>query len=390
MKLSLAELEDQIRFILPQIIQFRHDLHRIPELAGKEFKTSAMIREKLAPLGLEILPPVVGTDVIAFLNREKHGNLTLRADIDALPVEEDDKTCPYRSTHPGFMHACGHDGHTATLYGAALVLSGLKEEIPVSLRFLFQPGEEALHMAADVLAAGGLSKPEPDFILGLHNWPNEPFGAINTKPGILMAAAVHFKIILHGKSGHGSLPHLANNPIDCAADILCETRAIIPQDCVLSFCQCVSGTSGNNIPDTALLQGTLRFLDLKKGEKFLEDFKRTVLTICDRRGIRCELDAPLGYLPLVNRPEDYEKVRALLADTLPEGAYTELPAHVMSSEDFSWYLQKYHGLFAHLGSANTTAPLHSSKYDFNDELLFAGIRYFCLTALQANKLIDIS
>jgi len=385
--ISVAELESRIRKILPLVVDFRHQLHQIPELGGEEKKTSAAIREKLAPLGLDVQAPFVGTDVVALLNKEKKGNLTLRADMDGLPVEEADRNCPYRSQHPGRMHACGHDGHMAMLYGAALVLSQLKDEVPTSVRFLFQPGEEFRHMAQDVLAKGALLNPEPDFIIGIHNWPHVPFGAICTKPGILMAATVHFKIVLHGKSGHGSLPHLANNPIDCAADILVESRAIIPPDCVLSFCQCASGTNTNNIPDDAILQGTMRFLDFETGRKLIADFESVVSRITSRRKVRYEFTAPLGYAPVINRPEDFEKVQNILSKNLPANGFYKLPAHVMSGEDFSWYLQKYHGIFVQLGNGETTPSLHATQYDFNDETLFYGIRFFCLMALNGDKLL---
>ena len=170
--ITIEELNEKIAAVLPEVREFRHSLHRIPEIAGREFKTAERIREALAQLGLEVRKPYLKTDVTAILNAGKPKNLTLRADIDALPVEEPDNGCPYRSTHPGMMHACGHDGHAAMLYGAALILSALRDQVPCSVRFLFQPGEEMACLAKDLMDNGALLDPEPDFITGLHSWPN--------------------------------------------------------------------------------------------------------------------------------------------------------------------------------------------------------------------------
>ena len=379
--MTQEELERKIAEILPRVKEFRHVLHQIPELAGQEFKTAARIREALAPLGLEVRKPYLKTDVTAILNAGRPKNLTLRADIDALPVEEPDNGCPYRSTHPGMMHACGHDGHAAMVYGAALVLSELRDRVPCSVRFLFQPGEEMACLAKDLMDNGALLDPEPDFITGLHSWPKEPYGKICTRPGTLMAAAGFFRIMLHGKGGHGSLPHLANNPIDCATELMTSCRAIVPEGCVLTFCACNTGTNNIIIPADMELKGTVRFLEAEKGRKMVADFEKTVREICSRRGIGCDFSCPVPYLPVVNRAEDYEKVRRIVTENCGEEAFFELPEHTMSSEDFCWYLQKYHGVFCHIGSGDSV-QLHSNQFDFNDDLLPVGMRYFCLLAFE--------
>ena len=211
--IGIDELNARIEAIVPEVAAFRHSLHRIPELAGDEWKTSEAIRARLAPLNLEVEKPFLKTDVIAFLNRDRKPNLTLRADMDALPLEESDKECPYCSLHPGRMHACGHDGHVAMLYGAAKILSECREEVPCSVRFLFQPGEEMACMARALLESGALDHPEPDFITGLHIWPGELRGRICTKPGVLMAAAGFFPDCSAGQggtrqsAGSGEKPH---------------------------------------------------------------------------------------------------------------------------------------------------------------------------------------
>ena len=379
--ISLDELNEYIAAVLPEVTEFRHALHRIPEIAGQEFQTSALIRQKLETLSLEIRKPYLKTDVTALLNPEKKGNLTLRADMDALPLEELSAELPYRSQHPGMMHACGHDGHCAMLYGAAKILAGIREQVPVSVRFLFQPGEEMACLAKALMEAGALQNPEPDFITGLHNWPNEPYGRICTRPGILMAAAGFFRIVLHGKGGHGSLPKLANNPIDCAAEIISACAPLNRDGCVLTFCHCCAGANNIVIPDTMTLEGTIRFTNPEAGSRLLNDFQSEVEKIAERRGIICDFACPTPYAPVINRPDDYERIRHLVTENLGENAFAELPEHTMSSEDFSWYLRKYRGVFCHIG-AGDWHPLHSSGYDFDDRLLAVGIRYFCLTALK--------
>ena len=385
--ITLDELDIKIGKILPEIKKIRHDLHKIPEIAGKEYKTSALIREKLSKLGLDIKPPFLETDVIALLNPEKSKNLTLRADIDALPIEESNVNLPYRSTHPGMMHACGHDGHAAMLLGAAEILAEIRESVPCSVRFLFQPGEEVASLARDVLKSGALQAPEPDFITGLHNFPDEEYGKINTRPGALMAASGFFHITLRGKGGHGSLPKKANNPLECAAEIISECGKIVPEDCVLTFCQCVGGNCNNVIPETAELLGTIRFFTHDKGQKLLSDFENTIGQITERRKIKYDFSCALPCIPVINRAEDFERTRGVITRNLGDKAFSELPSPSMIAEDFSWYLKKYSGIFCHLGAGNSK-PLHSNGYDFDDNLLVYGIRYFCLMALHANELFN--
>lgn len=379
--IGIGELNTRISKILPEIVEFRHTLHQIPEIAGKEWKTSAEIRKRLAPLNLDLAEPFLDTDVIALLNGEKKHNLTFRADMDALPLEELTPECPYRSRHPGMMHACGHDGHVAMLYGTAKILSDLREEVPCSIRFLFQPGEEMACMAKSLLEAGALNHPEPDFITGLHIWPEEPYGKICTKPGVLMAAAGFFRIVLHGKGGHGSLPGMARNPIGCAAELITTSREIVPSDCILTFCACNAGHNNIVIPEMMELKGTIRFTDPPQGEQLKADFEKIIHDITSRWKINYEWECPLSYMPVVNRKEAFEKVRKLFTETCGEDSFHTLDRHTMSSEDFSWYLQKYPGLFCHLG-AGSSRGLHSPQFDFDDRLLSVGIRYFCLLALR--------
>ncbi|MBP5182064.1 MAG: peptidase dimerization domain-containing protein, partial [Lentisphaeria bacterium] len=190
-----------------------------------------------------------------------------------------------------------------------------------------------------------------------------------------------FKLLLRGKGGHGSLPQFARNPLDCGAEIMAKCPSITPEGCVLTFCTCRGGTNNSVIPDEALLMGTVRFLDPLKGKKMVEDFTSLVRSVSERRGIQADFSCPVPYLPLIHRKEDVERVEKFVRENMGEEAFFRLPAHVMSSEDFSFYLQKYPGVFVHLGSGNSS-PLHSAGFDFDDKLLATGIRYFCILALD--------
>jgi amidohydrolase len=209
-----AHLLDLVRSevdkILPEAVRIRRAIHQNPEIARAEFETAALVRKTLSPTGLRLLDPFLETDVVALLDGKNKGkNVTLRADMDALPLEE--KTgLPHASRRKGFMHACGHDGHTAMLLGAARVLSRFKEYINGSVRFVFQPGEEIVAAGRDLVEKGALLDPEPDAVFALHGLSGLPEGMLATRPGHMMAAADFFTIVIQGKGAHGSRPELGS------------------------------------------------------------------------------------------------------------------------------------------------------------------------------------
>ena len=378
----MNELDSLIKKYLPEVISFRHELHKIPELAGKEYKTSAFIREKLAQFqDLDVKAPFIGTDVVALMGDSTLPNLTLRADIDALPIEEKNDI-PYCSIHKGFMHACGHDGHAAMVYGAMLCLRELKEKLNCSVRFLFQPGEEIKAMAKLVVDAGALENPKADFVAGLHNWPKVPYGTIFTKPGAIMAAAGFFKIIITGVGGHGSAPKLAKNPLETAAKLITATKQIIPDGCVLTVTALNGGSNSNVIPEQAELQGTVRFLDPAAGEKMVADFEKLCKDICAADDVKCDFNLDIPYPVTMNSDNGCETARKCAEKYLGEESFKVMPESSMGSEDFAFYLQKYNGVFAFLGNGDKTANLHTEKFNFEDSVLEKGIRYFVGLALD--------
>ena len=380
----MKNLDSLIRKYLPEVISFRHDLHKIPELAGEEHLTSAYIREKLAQIpGLEVKEPFIGTDVVALMGDPGKPNLTLRADIDALPIEENNDL-PYVSTRKGFMHACGHDGHAAMVYGALLCLQELKNELNCSLRFLFQPGEEIKAMAEKVVESGALENPKADFVAGLHNWPKVPYGTIFTRKGAVMAAAGFFRIVITGVGGHGSAPKLAKNPLETASKIVTATKQIIPDGCVLTVCALNGGSNSNVIPEQAELQGTVRYLDPAAGEKMVADFEKLCKAICLDDNVKCEFNLDLPYPVTMNKEYGYETAKKCAVKYLGQESFKEMENSSMGSEDFAFYLQKYDGVFAFLGNGDNTANLHTDRFNFDDSVLEKGIRFFVGLALEFN------
>ncbi len=378
----MQELDALIKKYLPEVIQFRHELHKIPEIAGEEVKTSAAIRKKLAAFpDLDVRAPYLKTDVVALMGDPALPNLTLRADIDALPIDE--KTgVDHSSTHKGFMHACGHDGHIAMLYGALLCLRELKNQLQCSVRFLFQPGEEIQAMAKDLVQAGALENPRADFVAGIHGWPKETFGSFSTKIGAIMAAGGFFRIVIHGQGGHGSMPQKAKNPLETASKILMASKQIIPDGCVLTVCALNGGRNSTVIPEQAELQGTIRFLEPTAGEKMEADFRQLCENCCAEDGVRCDIELDLPYPVTFNSERGYMFAKECALKYIGKEGFTEMPASSMSSEDFAFYLQKYDGVFCHLGLGAETSNLHTENFDFPDEALAYGIRFFVGLALE--------
>lgn len=374
--------------ILPGIIEFRHALHRIPEMAGQEFKTSQLIRERFAVLGLEVLPPFLGTDVVALLHggRGAGRNVTLRADIDALALEEATDR-PYRSTHPGHMHACGHDGHAAMVTGAAELLVSRRDEFAGSVRFVFQPGEENRAMGRELVAAGVLENPAADVVTALHGMPGLPIGTLATRTGAIMASCAHFKVVLRGKGGHSSRPALSRNPVTGAAALVHELEGMTgrlvdsQRPAVLTICRIAGGELANVIPDEAVVEGTIRSLSPDSDAVLEDGFRRTVAAVGAMRGIETEIEYRLSYPVTENAPEPTELAREVIR--AGSGRYVELAESSMGAEDFAYYLKRCPGVYVKVGTGENSPAIHNSRFDFPDEALPFGIEYLVNFSLAA-------
>ena len=383
-------IRSRIATVLPEVRALRHALHRIPELAGEEHETAALLRERLAPLPVTVLPPFLGTDVVGFVGDVACGergrppsspNVTLRADIDALPMAEASGK-EYASVHPGRMHACGHDGHAAMLWGAVRVLSEFRECLRGSVRFIFQPGEELRAMARPLLEAGAMDSPTADWVFGLHGWPGLAQNAVASRVGTILASAGTFRIRVIGKGGHGAKPELACNP-HAALPVLIPALHAIPQRTpfrertVVTVCHVEGGSNANIIPGEILVEGTTRTLD-DEDTRAMATAVRKAMDEAAVPGLRYVLDDEVNY-PATRC--DAEAV-ALLKECAG-AAYVGDTAPAMGAEDFSYYTQRARGAYAFIGHGTAWQPLHTPDFDFNDAILETGVSLLVSLALHA-------
>ncbi|MDD3804892.1 MAG: M20 metallopeptidase family protein [bacterium] len=375
--------------ILPEIVNVRHTIHRNPELALQEYDTAALIRRTLDPTGLQLYEPFLKTDVVAMLEgMENGGNVTLRADMDALPLQEMNDL-PYRSARDGVMHACGHDGHTAVLLGTALVLSRLKNTFKGSVRFVFQPGEEMVAAGRDLVAQGILRDPEPQAVFTLHALSDIPVGSIASRSGVIMAAADFFKIVIHGKGAHGSMPETSIDPVLTGARIVealqaVASRNINPLDAVVvSVCRFSGGTNGNIIPDNVELEGTTRYLNEETGRWIPMHMERIIKGVCDSMGASYEFSYNTPYIPTINNPKMVAMGAEVTRELLGAGEWAEIEAPSLGGEDFSYYIKDYPGAMFRLGMGEEYPGLHNPYFDFNDKALRNGILFMSAIALKA-------
>ncbi|MBE6362302.1 MAG: amidohydrolase [Lentisphaerae bacterium] len=378
--------------VVQEMTEFRKLLHRHPELAGCEKWTCSEIRRRLAEIpGVEVLPPFLETDTVAFIHGKAPGkNVTLRADIDALTVTEE-TGCDFASENPGLMHACGHDVHTAVLMGAAKMLAAKRNEFSGSIRLVFQPGEENKAMARPLIAAGALDDPPADFVAALHCMPGLEVGKARLRIGAMMSSCVHFEVSFYGVGGHGSRPHAARNPLIAACSAVMELQTAIPNRInsqragVLSICAINGGKLDNVIPEKCSFIGTIRALD----DETAAELRTALVDMCQAIGTlhRCKCDVHLaegGYPATINSESGF----ALAKQTLENCniGVEVMPESFMASEDFSYYLNKASdGVFIMMGAGEDQLPLHNCRFLADEKMIGHGIAYMTEIALAALK-----
>jgi amidohydrolase len=320
-------------------------------------------------------------------NKKNKKNITLRADMDALPILEKNEL-PYCSNNPGVMHACGHDGHSAMLLGAAMILEKFKDQLDGSVRFVFQPGEEVVAAGRDLIAEGILEDPEPMAVLALHGWPGYPEGAICSKPGELMAAADFFSIKIFGKGGHGSSSGQLNNPVLIASKMVAGLSLLPEREftedipVVVSISKIVGGTTSNVIPNEVIIEGSVRYFDDTTGKKIPGLFEQVLKSECEHSEIKYELKYDRPYIATVNDPAIIDVCKNLTIEYLGESAWVDIDKPVMSSEDFSYYIDGNPGAMFFLGMGEDSPGLHTDTYNFNDKALKNGIKFLVLSTLS--------
>jgi amidohydrolase len=389
------DLHSTIEKLAPGLIDLRHRLHQIPELGYQEFKTAALIRAQLDELGIPHVDGVDGapTATIAWIGDTSKPCIALRADIDALPILEQTGAA-YSSTHKGLMHACGHDGHTSTLLGAASILRSMKD-LPVCVKFFWQPAEEGGAGAEKLVAAGALDGrigPKVQAIFGLHGWPGLKVGIVATKPGELLAATDNFAATFVGRGCHGAFPHMGIDPIAAAAEAVLNlqqfvSREMDPTDsAVVTVGKFNAGTATNVIPDVATIEGTARTLNDAARKKIRAAIERRCAGIAHACGCELRFEWFDGYPATVNDPGMAEYVARIAKNAFGPDRYFPVPRPSMGGEDFAYYLQKVPGCFFLIGveppASNGYYPLHNDRYDFTDTAIAVGLRMFVELAIN--------
>ena len=368
---------------LPELIALRRDLHASPETAFEERRTAALVTEHLERWGLRVHRGLAGTGVIGSLHHGDGPAFGLRADMDALDVDEAPGLA-HGSRVAGKMHACGHDGHTVMLLGAAHYLAetlGFRGTV----HFLFQPAEENL-AGGRVLVEEGLFERFPMAgIFGLHNWPGLDAGALGIRPGPVMAASGFFELRLIGRGGHGAYPHKARDPIVAAAQILLAWQSLVSRQtdpleaAVISVTQIHAGRAQNVIPEQLWLAGTTRSFKEEIQTALEQGMRQMAGHIARAFGLRAELSYDRRYRATVNSPAETAMVLAAMEETAAPGRVrTDLPP-TMGAEDFGWLLSRCPGAYGVIGNGTEGrhgSSLHNPEYDFNDEIIPVGIAFW--------------
>ncbi|MBM9520573.1 amidohydrolase [Desulforhopalus vacuolatus] len=385
------KIKEYVQTKLPGIIELRRALHKIPETGFNEVKTSSFIARTLEQAGFEVTTGIAKTGVTALLKGNGPGKtLLLRSDIDGLPIAEE-TGLPFASTHPGFMHACGHDGHIAILLGTALILKELKNQFSGQIKFVFQPAEEGPGGAKLMIEEGVLDNPKVDYALGLHLWASIPENKIALKAGPLMAAMDRFDLDIIGKGGHGAMPHLCKDPVDAAAQVINTLQRVVSRQMnplsptVVTIGTIQGGTAFNIIPDKVHLSGTTRTLDKEVWKGWESRLEPMINGVCTAAGVKYKLDYQPGYPPLINDSAVTEIARQAAAETVGSENVIEAEA-TMGGEDMAFYLEQVPGCYAFIGIGTPgCAPHHNSHFAFNEEVLGTGVKYLCNLVMEISN-----
>jgi amidohydrolase len=378
---------------LPDVVEVRRHMHAHPELSFQEFETSAYIQSKLTEWGIPFKNNIVKTGIVATIEGKNPGSKTiaLRADIDALPIVEENDV-PYKSVNTGVMHACGHDAHTSSLLGAARILNTLKDNFDGTVRMLFQPGEERIPGGAKLMIEEGvLENPRPHSIIGQHVLPQLEAGKVGFKGGMFMASADEIYVTVHGKGGHGAMPHLAIDPVLIAAHIVVTLQQVVSRrsnpltPTVLTFGKVVANGSTNIIPNEVYMEGTFRTMNEEWRAKAHEIMKKTAETLAESMGATCEFKILKGYPFLVNDEDLTERARTAAIEFLGAENVVELESR-MTAEDFAYYTQLMPACFYRLGTGNAarniTSGIHTPTFDIDESSLETGMGLMAYLAVK--------
>ena len=382
----VQDIREETASVVPSLVPLRQTLHATPEIGTDLPRTRDIVAAALTGLGLSLRDPLLSTDLVADLDIGAEHTVCLRADMDALPIREQ-TGLPYRSVRENCMHACGHDGHTAALVGAATVLARLRDRIPCNVRFVFQPGEEVLGHGKELVARGACEGAFAAY--ACHGWPGLPVGIIASRPGPIAAAGAFFTCDFTGKGCHGAMPETGANPIPVAG-LAAERLRTLHDDlnrelgAVVSVCSVHAGEGFNVIPDKAMFAGTFRYLEETQAE-LIEGRIAEILDCATKdTGVSVTLHVDRRYdMPVINDGECFSVLRRYAEDLLPAGSFLEIPNPSMVTEDFAFYLKDRIGLMFCLGLGEDSPALHTPLFDFNDDALPNAIMMLSLLAATA-------
>ncbi len=366
----------------PLLVSIRHHLHAHPELSFKEFETSRFICEQLKQWNIPF-KILAGTGIEGIIEGKNpsYKTVALRADIDALPIKEENDV-EYKSQNEGIMHACGHDVHTTCLLGAAKILNDLRGEWQGTIKLIFQPGEEKNPGGASLMIKDGvLENPKPEAIVAMHVHPGLPVGKLSFRKGLIMASADEIYITIKGKGGHAAAPHLTADTILIASQVIVSLQQIVSRNnnpftpSVLSICSFQGGNTTNVIPAEVKLMGTFRTMDEGWRYKAHELIEKQVKTIAEAMGAEAEIKIDVGYPAVYNNEQITENAAILAKEYFGDDNIEETELR-MGAEDFGFYAQKLPACFFRLGVRNEQQGIvhnvHTSKFNIDEDALQSG------------------
>lgn len=389
------KLKEAARKLQPQLVEWRRWCHQHPGIGFDVEETAQFVADKLGQWGVEVETGVGSTGVVGIITGGKPGpTIALRADMDALPVQEENEHS-FASKYPGKMHACGHDGHVAMALGAAKLLSERKDELAGKVVIIFQPAEEGLGGAPAMIADGVLERHKPDAIvaghLGLISKELDT-GQVGVCYGPMMAAAYSFHAEIRGKGGHGAMPHQSVDPVVIAAEVISAWQRILSREisplepAVLTVGKIQGGSSHNIIPEKVELQGTIRYIKPETGDILKRRMEEVLAGICSAWRGSHSFSFNDGYPPVVNDKEFTAFFAGLAEDLAGKENVIELDEPTMGGEDMSFFLQQVPGTFFFLGAGNEqkgiTYPHHHPRFDFDEDVLWLGAALLAVTAWQ--------
>ncbi len=381
---SIEKVKQLARQFHPDIVSCRRHLHMYPELSFKETETQKFVEQKLKEFGITDFKRMANTGVVALIEGKNPQKkvVALRADMDALPIQETNKT-DYISKHAGVMHACGHDVHTSSLLGVARILNQLKDNFEGSVKFIFQPGEEKLPGGASLMIKEGvLQNPVPQAVIGQHVMPQIKAGKIGFRKGLYMASTDEIYVRVKGKGGHGAMPHLTIDPVMITTQMLVALQQIVSRNAkpslpsVLSFGKVIANGATNVIPDEVYLEGTFRTLNEEWRDEAHRRMKKMAEGIAESMGGSCEFNIVRGYPFLINDEVLTDRARSFAEEFVGKENVEDLEIW-MAAEDFAFYSQEASACFYRLGVKNEergiVSSVHTSTFDIDESALETGM-----------------